>query len=225
MSTWSIGIVTAPRAKFFLAGTITGLRQGGWQHEDITVYAEPRSPVVRQPAVTISVNKGLLGETGNWWQALQGVASKTADYYAVFHDDVVVRPGVRSLIEASAVLPAAVYSLFTPANIAAVAGDDEYGWFEPRVGVMFKTAQALVITKHMLPILLERFDHAASISLGIGASLSLLCHELYLPFMCYRPSLAQHTADAVSSTGRETDEYTRMAYDYVDTAIRVEQHG
>lgn len=198
---WSYGITTTiQRLGDLLPRTVDSLRAGGFTQprlfvdgtNDPSLYAHFKlETTFRFPAVRTY---------GNWYLSLLElyVREATADYYALFQDDIVCCKNLKEYIENSG-LPADAY--FNPYcsfdNLARAEG--KTGWFVSNQNG--RGALALIFPKNVAVTLLcdrmwserAQSDHGwKNIDGGITHSLSTNYWGKYKEY-CHNPGLVQHT--------------------------------
>lgn len=197
---WALGLLTAPRAKPRIEGTLDSLARAGFA--DLQIFAEPGAWIPpRYAHLPVARHRERLGNFLNFYSALSELLRRhpCADAFAVFQDDIELAQGSRTWCEQQ-LWPAGcgVVSLFTP----RLHEGETVGWRVLSPGFQRVCgAQALVFRRDLL----ERFLADARVvhnlnhdRHGDDAILGGWLGRQGLGIGYHTPSLVQHVGDVSS---------------------------
>ena len=206
VTSWSVGVVTAPRKTPTLGDTLESLGAAGFW--DVRLFAEPGTPIPAAHAHRPASSRGAarseaLGAFPNWYLALSELVLRdpAADAYLLCEDDVAFSRGLRGYL-GKTLWPAAdvgAVSLHTPSHFAA---GEPPGWHAEDRGWRTWGAQALAFPNASARALLT--DPAVLDHRGFGPHggsrdadcvVGAWCRRAGRSYWVHRPSLARHTGE------------------------------
>lgn len=100
VSSWAVGVTTAPRKKETLWECLNSIKSAGW--DDIRIFAEPRTKIPTEYAWCARTLRDLsLGAFPNWYLALAELVMRNprVDAYLLVQDDAVFARNSRKYLE------------------------------------------------------------------------------------------------------------------------------
>lgn len=204
---WMVGLMTAPRPRSTIAGTIDSLIQAGF--EGIHIFAEPRAKVPRRSqCAAVTFNARTLGSLANFVCGLAALleTDPTADAYVMFQDDIVLASGLREWCEAELwPFDHGLVSLFTP----RIHAGECRGWQIRRPGgPRIHGGQALVFRRDVLADFLNDrlvIDSCRRKGRGCDRLVSDWATRSGSGVAYFTPSLVRHVGHASSIDQRGPD--------------------
>ena len=206
VSTWSVGVTTAPRTEPTLSDTLRSLREAGFP--DVRLFAEPGSPRVTEPGPNCASlprtdRAETLGAFPNFYLALSELVLRDprADAYLLCQDDVEFSKGLRGYLERT-LWPAAdvgVVSVHTPRHFAV---GKPRGWHAEDRGWGAWGAQGYVFPNRSArrflsdPAVLDHRGFGPREGLkNVDSVVGAWCRRTGLPYFVHAPSLSRHTGE------------------------------
>lgn len=224
VTTWSVGVTTAPRRQPTLAECLASLRDAGWNRPH--VFAEPG---VDLPAgfeeLPFSRRHATLGAFPNWYLALTEMffSAPQVEAYFLCQDDVIFAQGLRDYLEWN-LWPApevGVVSVYCPSHYAVGRspgfcvedyGDETWG----ALAYIFSNPSVRRFLAHPLP--LDHRHHGRRKGLRqIDGIVGAWCRAEQLPYFVHNPSLAQHIGET-STLGSSPNRAGRRADRFLSDA-------
>jgi len=209
VSSWAVGVTTAPRTVVTLGRTLRSLAEAGWT--DAFVFAEPDSSTEGVRASHQWIPRGVtLGAFPNWYLSLTELVLREphADSYFLCQDDVVFRSGLREYLEQ--ILWPGPSPQVLSVYCAAVHDRGERPGFQ-RLDEGWQTCGALSlifpnsVARALLcdtMFLLHRRNGPLNGMTSIDSVVGLWCQNSGITYYVHSPSLAQHTGEWSTLWGR-----------------------
>lgn len=216
MKKWSYGLTTVPqRRKDLLPATLASLRTAGFDKPRLFVDGDP-DPVSwsREFGLEVTCRHPKVRTYGNWVLSLAElyIREPGADRYAVFQDDFVTYPHLRTYLEKCSYPEKGYLNLYTfPSNqgrcpMVGQTGRQRVGWYESNqngrgaVALVFsrEAVQTLLIHQHMV----ERPTDAHRGWKAVDGAVVTAMRKAGWREWVHNPSLVQHTG-AHSSMGNK----------------------
>jgi predicted O-methyltransferase YrrM len=201
LSTWAVGVVTAPREHPTLPRSLASLALAGWA--SVRLFAEPGCELpIESDQIKITRRADTLGEWPNWLLGLAELYQRgpRADAYMMVQDDTVFCRGVREFLEAE-LWPddrVGMVSVYCPEPHA----QSGRGWKPVAAGAglvgaltcIFPNAAARALLGHpgIVDHRLRGGRHGLVDTDGI---IGRWAQQAAMPVYHYSPSLAQHIGD------------------------------
>ena len=218
VSTWSVGVTTAPRKESTLQQTLSSLANAGWS--ELTVFAEPDTQVpelLRKQTWCQRPHK--MGMFSNWYLSLTEMVltAPNADAYMICQDDVEFSRGLRNYLQQKLWYGSnpQVVSVYTA---GAHENPKQPGFSRLNAGWDTCGALALIFPKavaHCIlsdPVLLQ---HRITGPLGgkgcIDSVVGAWCDLRGVDYVVHSPSLAQHTGLHTTENGLRRHSARRSA--------------
>ncbi len=223
VSTWAVGITTAPRTISTLSQCIQSLRLAGWT--ELRLFAEPNSKLpAKQTGLLLSLRDRPMGAFPNWMMGLSELVLRNphADAYFMAQDDAIFTGGLRAYLE-NTLWPdrhVGVISVYCPSHYSQGQPpgfhDFNNGWQAwGALGYIFPNASArnLLGTSRIW----EHRRSGPSRGLkNIDSVVGLWCQQAKLTYHVHIPSLAQHIGETSTLYPEATAMGRRRAIDFVD---------
>ena len=199
VSTWAVGLTTAPRKASTLHSTLESLAQAGWP--DPLVFAEPGSDEEAMKGKRIARREATLGAWPNWYLGLSELVLRDphADAYLMCQDDAVFCANLREYLEAT-LWPAertGVVSLHTPKHHSRNTNE---GFFAQDVGWGAWGAMAYILPNASARALLRdsrivnhRNRGPREGLVNVDSVVGSWCQRVGLSYHMHAPSLCEHT--------------------------------
>jgi len=216
ISSWAVGITTAPRPAETLTRTMESLVDAGWDRA--TIYAEPASPLpLVDPEHWQTVQwPRPLGCWKNWIAGLAHLRTSNplADAYMMVQDDVVFCRGLRAYLEATLWPGNGPVGVCSPYSPEAYARDGRRRWHRQDRGWYLVGALCWVIPPAAAGQFVgalggKDFEHR------IDARIGRWCGNHGRAVWYHTPSLAQHIGCRVSALGDGLVTDLRRACDFI----------
>jgi glycosyltransferase involved in cell wall biosynthesis len=203
---WVVAVLTAPRPRPTLAGTLESLGRAGFG--DVQIFAEPRAPIPAAFAdLPIHRHRHRLGPLRNFGFAARRLleAHPGADCYAIFEDDLSAAAGLLDWCDRE-FWPGdhGIVSLYT----SRVMCDDRPGWQTLNLG-RYRTfgALAFVFRGPVLRGLLDDPDVLRHVNRGMPGADAVVGEWALrrgVGIAYHSPSLVQHEGEATSLEGHRS---------------------
>ena len=199
---WATAITTAPRGEYYLPQAMESIAAAGWDGVDApTIFAEPESQVfdeMASPYISRAANWHVvpanerLGSWPNFLHALETMVRwrPSADFYAVFQDDILIAENCRAWLEPQLPLEGIV-SLYCSEACAEGHGG---GWFQVEQGQAKRKAHgalAVIFPRLIAKLLLKVRPGKGSLTktdIHIGG----FADEREISYWMHAPSLVSH---------------------------------
>ena len=198
VSTWAVGVTTAPRRQATLNRCLTSLAEAGWPAPRL--FAEPHVEVPAE--LPISRRDARLGAFPNWYLGLTELYLREphANAYFLCQDDVLLATGLRGYLEQT-LWPAprvGVVSVYCPSHYAARSQgyqEENRGWDSwGALAYVFPNPSVRAFLSD--PRVLNHRHHGqAEGQRNIDSVVGQWCLHSGLPYFVHVPSLAQHIGE------------------------------
>lgn len=232
VTSWAVGVTTAPRREPTIARMLESLAAAGWP--EFKLFAEPGCEIPALPEGSAAVVRSQ--KFGAWPNFLLGLSelvltTPDADAYLMCQDDTVFCKGLRRYLEQQ-LWPGALVGVVSLHAASHQTREEHGGFFSEDVGWSAWGAQAYVFPNSSARALLCDPSVVNHRQRGIGEGLQNVdsvvgdwCRRAGLPYFLHAPSLTQHigqTSAIWSENARA--EGRRQASDFVgeDTDIQIE---
>jgi len=226
---WSVAVTTAPRRVPTLENTLRSLEAAGWSRDDVTIFAEPDSPVPDGWRVERAAEM-----LGAWKNSLRAVetALRTrpdADAVLLLQDDVELSAGLKTLLESLAIpADAGLVSPYCPTVYAPDNG--AAGLFPVQPGKFkglpwFGLVGALTVAMPRAAaeqLVADEWVRSYEWDRWVDGVFGHWCHRARRRPYFHFPSLAKHTGTTSTLHGSATATGHRQANTFSD-AIDAEQ--
>jgi hypothetical protein len=225
VTSWAVGVTTAPRRQTTLPRTLASLSGAGWG--EIRIFAEPDSPVPTSVAgveITVTNRESIVGAWPNWYLGLAELYQREplADAFLMVQDDVVFCRNLRPLLE-TLLWPAerlAVVSLYNPRPSSDPAESWAFEALPAHEGL--PGALALAFPNHSARLLLADAQCLLHRRRGPSQALKLIdtvvgqwADRAALPALAVWPSLSQHIGQTSTIWPESEDRIVREAISFV----------
>jgi hypothetical protein len=226
VSTWAVGVTTAPRRKETLSRCLKSLLLAGWN--DFRLFAEPGSPIPSAFLTSpITQRDRLLGAFPNWYLGLAELHLREprAAAYFLLQDDAILAEGLRAYLENTLwrATCVGVVSAYCPSHYSM--GINRGYRLEDRgkatwgaVAYIFPNRAARCLLGDA--VLINHRHHGPADGMrNIDNLVGGWCLRSRLPYYVHEPSLAQHIGDTstIWVGGEETSAIgKRAASDFIE---------
>lgn len=223
VTTWAVGVTTAPRTEPTLHRTLPSLAAAGWPRPRL--FAEPGVDLPAEFAdLPISRHDVRLGAFPNWYLGLAELVMREprAEAYFLCQDDVLFAANLRDYLEHS-LWPAprlGVVSAYAPSHYTRGKGAgfhvEDRGWRTwGALAYLFPNPSARALLCD--PLVVNHRHHGPADGLrNIDSVVGQWCQRRGLPYYIHMPSLAQHIGETSTLFPHATNEGRRRAVDYVE---------
>jgi hypothetical protein len=201
---WAYAITTVPKRRSDLfPKTLASLNRAGFDKPRIFVDGDndPISWEREFGLITVCRGKDNIRTHGNWILALHElfIRNPTVDLYAMFQDDFITYPNLRSYLESCTYPDHGYWNLYTFPSNQSVCKSGYEGWYlsnqngRGAVALVFnrETVLNLLGSQHMIERPLDPDRGHRAIDGGIVTALNKLDWKEYV----HNPSLVQHMGD------------------------------
>jgi hypothetical protein len=191
---WATAITTAPRDEYYLPAAMASIQSAGWiDAAEPIIFAEPDSPGLTEVESSWQV-VGADRKMGSWPNFMRAISTlvewrPTAEFYAVFQDDILVAADCRAWLE-----PVLSDDAFTSLYCSEAAGECRSGWFQVDQGQAKRQAHgalAVIMPRHLARLLIRERPGKGSLT-KTDIHLGRFCDEHGIPYWFHAPSLVSH---------------------------------
>lgn len=223
ITSWSVGITTAPRQNNTLQQSLNSLKAAGW--DSPRLFAEPGTEIPDEgKSLPLSRRDEVLGAFPNWYLALTELVLRhpRAEAFMICQDDVLFSKNLRDYLERN-LWPAehvGVVSIYCPSHYQQTkkAGflREDRGWSSwGALAYVFSNPSARAILSD--PMVLNHRDFGPADGLhNIDSVVGYWCERNQLPYYVHSPSLAQHIGEFSTIYPRATSSGKRMAHSFLE---------
>lgn len=202
VTSWSVGVTTAPRPIPTLPRCLASLAAAGWATPRL--FVEPGVEIPTEYAGLPMTRRDVrLGAFPNWFLGLSELVMREprAEAYMICQDDVVFAARLRDFLERK-LWPAprvGVVSVYAPSHYtegkAPGFRDEDRGWNSwGALAYIFPNPSARAVLCD--PVAMNHRHHGPADGLrNIDSVVGLWCHRSRLPYYIHIPSLAQHIGE------------------------------